>query len=119
MGTDTVERRLDGGQLRQNLLAVFPFFNHATQPPHLAFYARQPVQDPAHLLVDHARRASGAGYHSRPPTRPSIMVMIPLGVPSRQGASAPMRRKRGKNGAEYGVRTRDIQLGKLALYQLS
>ena len=23
------------------------------------------------------------------------------------------------NGAEYGIRTRDIQLGKLALYQLS
>ena len=29
------------------------------------------------------------------------------------------RQEEGRDGAEYGGRTRDIQLGKLALYQLS
>ncbi len=33
--------------------------------------------------------------------------------------SAKRPRERPWYGAEYGIRTRDIQLGKLALYQLS
>ncbi len=44
---------------------------------------------------------------------------IPVGVHWRQAHAFDLGFARAKFGAEYGDRTRDIQLGKLALYQLS
>ena len=52
------------------------------------------------------------------------VAYLQLGPTSPRSSRTPTRdagreRCEGEDGAEYGVRTRDIQLGKLALYQLS